>query len=467
MLDRLDETIVAVSSAPGRAPLGIVRLSGPRALAIGQRMSRTDDGKPLGGRPGSTRTPGQVAIDDDLTLPTEIYLFRQPHSYTRQDLIEFHTIGSPSVLDLVRTRAMTLGAIQAEPGEFTARAFLSGSMSLTTAEAVAGVIRAQSDTQLRAARRMMDGALAGKLVDVRSELAELTGLVEADIDFAEEPIDFISPSALRDRLDVVRGGLATLLAGSTSTERFDTIPHVLLLGAPNAGKSSLVNRLSGTRRAICAAVAGTTRDILSAPARLGRTEAILLDSAGVDQSADEILTQARAITMATAERVDLVCIVVDLTSPDEALLKEARALDLPPTILVANKCDLLPPETLEETAADLANAGFGPVVSVSALTGHSLNALRDAMHVALGEATTTTLGESILVTERQREAIETATAAIARAIQLAETATETIDCADLLAFELRESLDALGAVTGEVTTEDLLGQVFANFCIGK
>ena len=467
VLDRLDQTIVAASSAPGHAPLGVVRLSGPRALAIAGRMSSTDDGRSLSDRPGSTRTPGQVAIDDDLALPAHIYLFRQPHSYTRQDLVEFHTIGSPSVLDMVRTRAVALGALPAEPGEFTARAFLSGRMSLTTAEAVAGVIRAQSDTQLRAARRMMDGSLTGKLLDVRSELAELTGLVEADIDFAEEPIDFISPSALRDRLDNVRDRLAALLASSTSIERFETIPHILLLGAPNAGKSSLINQLSGTRRAICAAVAGTTRDILSAPARLGRTEVILLDSAGVDRSADEILTQARAISMATAERVDLVCVVVDLTAPDETLLVEIRSLDLPPTVLVANKCDLLTAERLAEATAKLVGAGFGPVVRVSALTGYGLGALGEAIQSLLGEATTTALGEAILVTERQREAIETAAAAVARAMLLAEAATETIDCADLLAFELRESLDALGAVTGEVTTEDLLGQVFANFCIGK
>ena len=211
MLDRLDDTIVAISSPPGSGPLGIVRLSGPEALPITDRMARTVTGKLLANRPGSTRIPGDVLPGDDVSLPAEFYVFRAPRSYTRQDLIEIHTVGSPAALELVRRRALELGALAAEPGEFTARAFLSGAMDLAKAEAVAGVIRAQSDTQLRAARRMMDGALSRRTVETRNELAELVALVEADIDFAEEPIDFITPTAVRDRLETIRDRLDALL----------------------------------------------------------------------------------------------------------------------------------------------------------------------------------------------------------------------------------------------------------------
>ena len=468
MLDRLDETIVAISSAPGFGALGIVRLSGQDSIAIADHMATTDTGEPLAGRPGSTRVSGDVRIDEVASLPAVFYLFRGPHSYTCQDIVEIHTVGSPVALDLVRRRAIELGALAAEPGEFTARAFLSGAMDLTSAEAVPGMIRAQTDTQLRASRRMAEGTLAKRIMEIRDELAELLALVEADIDFAEEPIEFITPQVLGHRLSEIAEGLQRLLRTTTSVERFDVVPHILLFGPPNVGKSSLMNRLSGTNRAICAAVGGTTRDVLSAPIRLGRGEAILLDTAGVDRSDDEVIAAARAMTVSTAERVDLVCIVLDLTKPDdEQLFETVRSLDTGRLIIAANKCDLIPAGRAGQIGERLRSRGLGPVCLVSALDGTGLDALRNALGEALGSTMTTTLGESVLISDRQGAAVNEASEAIKRAACLSEAARETIDCADLMAFELREALDALGAVTGEVTTEDLLGQVFANFCIGK
>ncbi len=468
MLDRLDETIVAISSAPGFGVLGIVRLSGPKAITIADCMAATDTGEPLAGRPGSTRVSGNVQIDDGAGLPAAFYLFRAPHSYTRQDIVEIHTVGSPAALDLVRRKAIELGALAAGPGEFTARAFLSGAMDLASAEAVAGMIRAQTDTQLRASRRMMDGTLAKHITEVRNELAELLALVEADIDFAEEPIEFITPEVLRRRLGEITERLQRLLRTATSVERFDVVPHILLFGPPNAGKSSLMNRLSGTNRAICAAASGTTRDILSAPVRIGRGEAILLDTAGVSRSEDEIIAAARAMTMSTAERVDLICIVFDLAKPDdEHVFDTVGSLDTGRLIIAANKCDLVSADQARQIGERLRSRGLGPVCLVSALNGMGIDALRNVLAEALGSTMTTTLGESVLISDRQGAAVNEASEAIKRAACLSEAARETIDCADLMAFELREALDALGSVTGEVTTEDLLSQVFANFCIGK
>lgn len=468
MLDRLDETIVAISSAPGFGTLGIVRLSGPKAITIADRMAATNTGEPLAGRPGSTRVSGNVQIVDGAGLPAVFYLFRAPHSYTRQDIVEIHTVGSPVALDLVRRKAIELGALAAGPGEFTARAFLNGAMDLASAEAVAGMIRAQTDTQLRASRRMMDGTLAKHITEVRNELAELLALVEADIDFAEEPIEFITPQVLRSRLSEITERLQQLLRTATSVERFDVVPHILLFGPPNAGKSSLMNRLSGTNRAICAAASGTTRDILSAPVRIGRGEAILLDTAGVSRSEDEIIAAARAMTMSTAERVDLVCIVFDLARPDdEHVFDTVGSLDTSRLIVAANKCDLIPADQARQIGERLRSRGLGPVCLVSALNGTGIDALRNVLAEALGSTMTTTMGESVLISDRQGAAVNEASEAIKRAACLSEAARETIDCADLMAFELHEALDALGSVTGEVTTEDLLSQVFANFCIGK
>ncbi len=313
MLDRINETIVAVSSAPGHGPVGIIRLSGPESLSLAGAIATLPNGEDLTQRRGSTRIAGEMCLGDELGLPAVFYVFRAPRSYTRQDSVEIHTIGAPALTEMVRKILIEKGAIPADPGEFTARAFLNGGMDLASAEAVSGIIRAGTDTQLRASRRMLEGRLGRDIAELRTVLAELVGLVEADIDFAEEPIEFVTPEDARERMESIRGGLRSLIEDSCSAEQFDVLPHILLLGRPNVGKSTLMNRLSGTSRAICAAAAGTTRDILCAPVQLGRSEAILLDSAGIDQDDDEIIAQARAMAMSTDQNEDLICLVVELS----------------------------------------------------------------------------------------------------------------------------------------------------------
>ncbi len=468
LLDRTDDTIVAISSAAGRGLLGIVRLSGPRAIEIADSVAVPHAGPRLVDRPGSIRIPGAFQWDEGITLPAVFFLFRGPHSYTRQDLVEIQTIGGPVVLEAVRRRLLERGARPAEAGEFTARAFLLGGMNLARAEAVAAVIRAQSDTQLRAARHMSEGILAQRISAVGDELSELLALVEADIDFAEEPIDFITPSVLHDRLSRLKQQLCDLLESAETVERFDALPQILLFGAPNVGKSSLMNRLCGAQRAICAAAAGTTRDILSAPIRLPRSEAILLDTAGVDCAEDEIIAAARVKTVSASERVDLVCVVIDLTRPDGAESFGAiRALAGSRIVVAANKRDLLTDPAMERALASMRTRAPGRVVAVSALHGTGIDELRTAISDALAPTGVATMTEATLMSERQRTAVREALASIDRAALQAAAVERTIDRAELLAFELRDALSALGAITGEVTTEDLLSRVFAQFCIGK
>jgi tRNA modification GTPase len=229
-----------------------------------------------------------------------------------------------------------------------------------------------------------------------------------------------------------------------------------------------MNALSGADRAICSAVSGTTRDVLSAPMRLGRGEAILLDAAGIDESDDPVIREGRTKALLAAEQVDLVCIVVDVSTADgDTVRKLTGDVELPPIIIAANKFDLASEASVGTRLQGLAAAGGAPVVVLSAKTGRGVEELRAAMSEALGSRTQTVAGDIALLTGRQRDAILEALAALTRASDLAESANETIDCADLLAFELREALDALGRVTGEVTTEDLLSHVFAKFCLGK
>lgn len=498
MLERLDQIIVAVSSSPGRGAVGIVRLSGPGCLALVDKMFRagSDASKRsapptrggatcnirsspptrggatlgeilLGSVGGNWRIDGEVVIDDGLRLPGAVYLFRGPHSYTRQDMAEIMTVGSPAAMELVRSRTIALGALPAQAGEFTARAFLLGAMDLGKAESVAAIIRAQSDTQLRAARRMMDGALHTRITEIRDELAELLALVEADIDFAEEPIEFITPTELRTRLSRIAGDLSTIAESSVTQEQLDGLPRILLFGAPNAGKSTLMNRLSGVPRAICAAVAGTTRDLLSAPISLGRGEGVLLDAAGVDESMDPIIASARSMTLAAAERVDLLCWVVDATSEDESLLSVVQSFSQRKFVIALNKSDAVGAETLAQQIDRAKDWNLGPVVSLSALKNHGVEELREQFRLALADALATSQSESVALTLRQLSAIGDALGALRRAEQMASHAGETVDCADVTAFELREALDVLGTVTGAVSTDDLLGRVFQQFCIGK
>ncbi len=497
MHDVLDDTIVAISTAAGRSAVGIVRLSGPKTLAIADRIAEVDQARPISDHKPSTRIEGAVILDANRSIPAVFYSFKAPHSYTRQDLVEIHTIGAPPVLDWIVGRAIALGARQAQPGEFTARAYLNGAMDLSAAEGVAGIIRAQTDTQLKAARRLGDGDLAGRIEAVSRRLAELAALVEADIDFVEEPIEFIASDELCRRLSAIDAELDTLDRRAVWVERIDVLPRVLLFGSPNAGKSSLMNVLSGTRRAICSAAAGTTRDVLTAPARLGRCEALLLDVAGFDDHSEPrpsgsgfslpdcsgwhtgidketsrrlkpAAQQAQEKALAEARSVDVVCVVVDASVEVERELVEiVRSWEEASIVWAANKLDLVDAAARDRVAEQLAEGGFQQVSFVSARTGAGIEDLRRRLGDALGVVTGSVGSDAVVLTARQRFAIADARAGANRAIALGRGAKETKDCADLLAFELRDALDALGKVTGQVTTEDLLGQVFASFCIGK
>ena len=466
MLDRVDDTIVAFSSPAGIGPVGILRLSGPDAFPIGDSLILAQS--PVADLAGHTKLTTDIRLDNGSSLPAAVCVFRAPRSYTRQDLVELITLGSPVVLEMVRRRAIDAGARPAGPGEFTARAFLLGGMSLAAAEAVGSLVRATSDAAVRAAHGLKSSEVTSRVDRIREALTELTARVEADIDFAEEPIDFISPDELAKRLEDIAEKLSTFVDAALPTERLEVVPRILLLGPPNAGKSTLTNRLAAVQRAICAAAAGTTRDVLSVPIKLACGEAILLDAAGLDDTADGIMQQAQHHAIEAAGRVDLVCIVVDGSNvPPSTWLDQLRGLDLPRTLVVANKADLLTAQERREAHARLADWAFGPVHTVSAQSGDGIDALRARFARDVGALGTLAGNEAVLVTARQYEAARSAREAVGRAMLLASRAGAASDCSDLLAFELRDALDHIGLVTGVVATDELLERVFAGFCIGK
>lgn len=469
----VDDTIVAISSAPGGGARGIVRVSGPEALATVKRVfaphaTSESDRRNMTACRGFRAYPGSISLSEGCDIPAVVQVFRAPRSYTKQDLIEIHVIGSPPVLDMIVGRVLEHGARQAEPGEFTARAYLGGAMTLPEAEAVAATINAQTAAQMRAARKLMRGHLADRVNAWREDLIDLLSLVTADIDFAEEPIDFIQPELIATRIKSLRTEIDTIVAKADAGRRFDAIPRVQLLGPPNAGKSTLINRICGYDRAVASPVSGVTRDLLAAMARIGDRDVEFVDAAGIDDNRDQLIADGRRMALDHARHADAVCIVIDAANPPpvEQLDVLMAATDAP-IIIAINKSDLLDADSIGRISRDLADRFAKPVVAVSALTGQSVDSLKKSVANALESAAGDEQDDVLTVNHRQRQALEGARGSLDRCLETVIQASATLDVAELVAFDLTEALDALSQITGAVTTDDLLTRIFSSFCIGK
>lgn len=466
----LDDTIVAISSPPGTGWRGIVRLSGDRAVEIASERFSSDNGRSIAAAGGEALC-GRILVDGS-EMPGHVHVFRAPRSYTRQDMAEFHLLGSPSVLGMLVESCLHAGARLAEPGEFTARAFLAGAMDLSQVHGVAGMVAARSDLQLRAASRLLHGELARTAEQAREEIADLLSLVEGALDFAEEPIEFISAEALCERLNGVVARLEATAAAGLRMERWDRLPLVCLAGPPNAGKSSLLNQLTGIDRVICTPTAGTTRDVVSAPMAIDDLECLLVDTAGLGVPRDELdLTAQRAARQALAS-ADLVLLILDGAAmdvdpgPEElagmfelALPQEAGST---PCIRVINKSDLLASRPMIRTAAEAAGS-----LLVSASSGDGCSELCQQIHRTLRGREVDIHEDAIALMAQHREALEQAIDSTRRAIELAGKSQGTLANADLVAAELHITANALAALVGREDTESLLGRVFARFCVGK
>jgi len=453
------DTIAAVSSPPGAAPRGIVRLTGPGAIRIVSTVFEADGGPPLADQPAWTRIAGQVRLAGS-TLPAIAHIFRKPRSYTRADLVEIHLLGAPGVLALLLDDLVAAGARRAGPGEFTARAFIAGGMDLAEAQGVAALIAAQSDAELSAARRLLTGELSVVAAAAREELADLLSLVEGALDFADEPIEFITADQLRTRLRSLQSRLAAALAAGAATERLSHAPRVLLAGKPNAGKSSLLNRLTGLDRAISSPVAGTTRDQIAAPLQLPIGEVLLIDVAGTDHTENRLNRAAQESAAAARRDADLILHILDASRPVD-----------PPTapghIFVLNKIDLVDPAESAALAGALRPTPGTEVVAVSARTGAGCEQLCAAMNHALLARRLDAREHQLALSVEHRDALTDASDAVRRAIDLAADDEQARTSAELIAVELRDAADRLGTITGELAPDELLGRIFARFCIGK
>jgi len=452
------DTIAAIATPPGEGGIGIVRVSGEQAFPIAERLFRRRGGsKPLQSHRayfGAIVDPATgETLDRALLLP-----FRAPHSYTGEDVAEFHCHGSPYLLRRVLELVWREGARPAEPGEFTLRAFLNGKLDLAQAEAVADLIRARSEAQLRSALALHEGRLSHQVHALGDELLRLLATVEAHIDFSEE-LGELDPHALIPDLQHLLQRLDALLQGARAGRILREGARVAIVGRPNVGKSSLLNALLGEERAITTDIPGTTRDTLEESLIIGGVPLVILDTAGLRESADVVEQIGIERARRAAERADLILFVYDLTAPDwdadRALLETLPAHA--PKLLVGNKMDAADPAQVQRACSV-----FPDSVLISALTGAGLDALQEAILTALEVQR---IGEETLTLTHQRHIQAVADAK--RALEHARDALQHGYSPDLIAVDLRAAWLALGAITGETADETLVQRIFRDFCIGK
>jgi tRNA modification GTPase len=459
-----DDTIVAISSAAGAAGRSIVRLSGPDAL----RLAGEVFSEPLGELGGFRLAGGTVGVDEPhpIRAPARAYVFSAPRSYTRQDMAELHVPGEV-IAAAVHAAMVAGGARPAEAGEFTARAFFNGRVDLAQAQAVADVIDAEADAQLRSAVGIMDGALGRLCRPAAEALTEALALAEASIDFSDEDVELARPGDVAAAARRVADDLAGALDKAGRWMPSSAEPRVAIAGRPNAGKSSLLNALSGLDRAIVSAMAGTTRDVLSAAAALaGGVEVMLLDAAGLDASPDPLSRATHTAAREAVAAAEAVLFVIDAADgdhdADEALLGEVRRLNRrAPLLALAGKIDLL--ADADEPLARLRRRFGDEMLPVSSVTGAGLDELRAALAAQLADASPP-LGGEMLLHDRQRRAISLSADCARRAGDLLARAGAVADVAEIAAVELRAALDHLAELTGRVVAEDVLAAIFARFC---
>jgi tRNA modification GTPase len=450
-MTRID-TIVAAASPPGRGGVGIVRISGPKTPEIAAVV--------LGDLPKprtATFTPFMDAQQQPIDVGLALF-FPSPHSYTGEHVLELQGHGGPVVIENVIARILELGARRATPGEFTQRAFLNDKLDLAQAEAIADIVDAGSREAARAAMRSLQGEFSAMVQGVTEAVIELRAYVEAAIDFPEEEVDFLADRDLAERLAAVREHFDAVEASARQGRLLREGMTVVIAGRPNAGKSSLLNRLAGYDAAIVTAVPGTTRDILRERIDIDGMPLHVLDTAGLRQGGD--LVEEEGIRRARAEisRADRVLFVLDALDDPGALAFEQERERLPPDVpvtLVFNKCDL-------SSGIPIADTISGPPrVTISALNGTGLDVLRAHLKSCMGFRA----AEAGTVSARRRH-LE----ALTRARQHVEEAQRQLSdhrAGELVAEELRASQQALGEITGEFSSDDLLGRIFSSFCIGK
>jgi tRNA modification GTPase len=493
MLYDPNDTICAIATAPSGAARGMVRLSGSRSIAVASHVFQSHSCAPLEELRQPSAVRGEIQANHNgalRRLPCDLFVWPTHRSYTREPVVELHTFGSPPVLEAIITEICACGARLAEPGEFTMRAFLAGRIDLTQAEAVLGVIDARAATDLSTALTQMAGGLSKPFQHLRDELLQLLAELEAGLDFVEEDIEFVSQEETVQRLQSGAQMLAQIANQMASRHAGISDKQIVLLGKPNAGKSSLFNALvkrygcrAGTDQiqpsaALVSPHRGTTRDYLIATVSLGEISCEIVDTAGIDEttnndadsaaadspsSRNNPTTEIAAASKALAERrrasatVRVLCVEANADCGSDASSVATQSTNY--DVLVVTKGDLLwHPDRLPHPLPNR------PLVVTSSLRGTGLDELCIILRSILTSERTAQRGQAVAATaNRCRESIHLAEGSLTRAMELASAEMGH----ELVAVELRAALHELGKVVGTVYTDDLLDRIFSTFCIGK
>lgn len=464
------DTIAAIATPPGEGAIAIIRLSGPDTFVYADQVFRSKNGKLCQKLPGYSVTYGKFVsstgeeIDDGL-----ITLFRSPHSYTGEDAAEISCHGGTAVVARLFQAALYAGARPAEPGEFTLRAFLNGKMDLARAEAVADLIRARSDSAARAARRQLEGSLSIAIHALREEIISIIASIEVTIDFSEE-VGELDYSPLLTRIQSVLDRTEKLLKSAKHGRQIREGIKVTLIGRPNSGKSSLMNRLLETERAIVTPHPGTTRDLLEESLAIRGINFVLTDTAGIRNSEDTVENIGIERARQSAALSDMILFIVDAEAgigEEErsiaALLTQSDAQ----VMCVINKCDLVSDELsdLHKNNLQILLPKIEECLVVSAVTDYNITLLKDAITRFPGLQTidSSDFESGLITSERHKKALQNVESSLQQAVM---SSIQQMP-GDFISIDLRAALDSLGLITGETVTDEIIHKIFHDFCVGK
>lgn len=464
------DTIVACATPTGGA-IAVVRMSGHDAISIAERMFRPRGHQTLSEADGYTAHYGEVidssgAVIDDVVLT----LFRAPRSYTGEDSVEISCHGSAYIVGQIVRRAIDCGARAATAGEFTTRAFLAGKIDLAQAEGVADMIASTDRATHRLALNQMRGGFSSELRGLRDELLRLSALLELELDFAEEEVEFADRTTLQQIMTTIDSHLARLVDSFALGNALKEGIATAIVGAPNAGKSTLLNRLLNEERAMVSEIAGTTRDSIEESIVIAGRRFRVIDTAGIRSTDDRLEQMGIDRTFSSLRRATVVLLVCDCSTwsdhedaRDAAEVINHTIADLQlaegqTLITILNKCDCVSAGFVAALRGELS----GEVLAISARTGEGIDKVVSVL-AQIAEEMTTEAGDTVVTSARHYEALSNARWALARALKGMDGGLPS----DLLSEEIRQVIYYLGTITGEITTDEILGQIFSKFCIGK
>ena len=458
MYDTTD-TIAAIATPLGESGIGVIRISGSHAYAVGDAIFRSPSGTPLAQRRDRSIQHGLVVADDGRPVDEVLMLIMKgPHSYTAEDVLEIQCHGGRKALEEILSLVLAHGARLANPGEFTQRAFVNGRIDLAQAEAVMDVIQAKSRQGLTSAVNQLEGRLSKVIGAMRHELTDFITRLEVTIDYPEEDLEDITVPDVAGAIRKQLASLDEMLEASHDGRIIRDGVMAAIAGTPNAGKSSLLNRLLQEDRAIVTDVPGTTRDILEEWISLKGVPVCLVDTGGIRETDDTVEKIGVTKAKAYMDKADIILVVIDSSRPlseeDRAILEDTKERNV---LIVLNKSDLTP----VVAEKDLGQYGH-PVLSLSAGTGEGLEALKEQL-LSLALSHADTAGSALLTNTRHIELVRQSREALKRALDSIE-AGMPVDCA---VVDLREAWDLLGSITGDTVHDDMVEEIFSRFCLGK